>query len=70
MSHDAISDVILAALHSALASSGPMLGATEAQYVPYPATWLNQGRWQDEPTPTKPEPPAAPSTWDRVPLVT
>lgn len=28
------------------------------QYIPYPATWLNQRRWEDEGiTPTQPEPP-------------
>lgn len=27
------------------------------QYIPHPATWLNQGRWDDELTPYEPEPP-------------
>lgn len=22
---------------------------TDPQYIPHPATWLNQGRWDDEP---------------------
>ena len=26
------------------------------QYIPHPATWLNQGRWDDELTPAKAEP--------------
>jgi len=25
------------------------------QFTPYPATWLNQGRWEDEPLPDRPE---------------
>lgn len=25
--------------------------ASDPQYVCYPATWLNQGRWKDEPVP-------------------
>lgn len=25
----------------------------DTQYIPYPATWLNQKRWQDPPTPVK-----------------
>lgn len=27
----------------------PELAAREPQYIPHPATWLNQGRWEDEP---------------------
>lgn len=31
------------------------------QYIPYPATWLNQRRWEDEGIPTaQPEPPKKP----------
>lgn len=26
------------------------LSAKEAQFIPHPATWLNQGRWEDEVT--------------------
>ena len=37
-------DVIIAAL----AAQGPLVGAREEQFVPYPATWLNQRRWEDE----------------------
>lgn len=25
----------------------------EKQYIPYPTTWLNQGRWEDEPLPER-----------------
>jgi len=28
------------------------------QYIPHPATWLNQGRWMDEPVPEYIEPPS------------
>jgi hypothetical protein len=28
--------------------------AADPQYVPHPATWLNQGRWADEPDPAPP----------------
>ena len=63
-------DTIIQALHDALAASGAMLGATEARYIPYPTTWLNQGRWQDEVTPTPPPEPPRPSAWDYAPLTT
>lgn len=26
------------------------------QFIPHPATWLNQGRWEDEPSAAKPKP--------------
>lgn len=40
-------------LHSALVLALPELESRERQYVPHPATWLNQDRWLDEaPTPT------------------
>ena len=26
---------------------------SDPQYIPHPYTWLNQGRWEDELTPTK-----------------
>lgn len=26
----------------------PSLMAREPQFIPHPATWLNQGRWEDE----------------------
>jgi hypothetical protein len=29
---------------------------TDAQFIPHPATWLNQGRWQDNPSDAAPEP--------------
>lgn len=28
----------------------------DKQFIPHPATWLNQGRWQDEPADAAPEP--------------
>ena len=33
---------------AARAAQGPHVGAREEQFVPYPATWLNQRRWEDE----------------------
>lgn len=41
-------EVILAGLESQL----PIFAGQEAQYVPYPATWLNAERWLDEPPKT------------------
>jgi len=29
----------------------------ESQFIPYPATWLNEGRWDDEPYPERPKSP-------------
>lgn len=29
---------------------------SDRQFIPHPATWLNQGRWQDEPADAAPEP--------------
>jgi hypothetical protein len=26
----------------------------EARFIPHPATWLNQGRWDDQPAPVRP----------------
>lgn len=37
-------EAILAALRAAL----PELSKKDAQYIPHPTTWLNQGRWEDE----------------------
>lgn len=34
-------------------ASDPNLPA-DRQFIPYPATWLNQGRWDDEPLPPRP----------------
>lgn len=42
---------IAAAVHAAIAAW--RADGTEPQYVPHPATWLNQGRWADE-LPAKP----------------
>lgn len=46
----------------------------EPQYVPHPATWLNGGRWDDDPLPVRMSSPTATATqprsaWDRVPTV-
>jgi hypothetical protein len=30
----------------------PELMSREPQFRPHPATWLNQGRWEDEPAPS------------------
>jgi len=32
----------------------PSLKAREPAYVPYPSTWLNGGRWEDDPDPSPP----------------
>lgn len=37
-------------------------GWTDPQFIPHPATWLNQGRWQDEAPPI----PSEPVRLDRV----
>jgi hypothetical protein len=46
----------------------PALRAQETTFVPHPATWLNQGRWKDEPsTPASPAPPQrSKDTWAGV----
>lgn len=28
----------------------------DPRFIPHPSTWLNQGRWDDEPTPEQPRP--------------
>jgi hypothetical protein len=38
---------------------------TEAQFIPYPATWLNGERWSDEPPLSRGQPDARPSTTDQ-----
>jgi hypothetical protein len=48
-------DAILAGLRAALWPS-------DSQFIPHPATWLNQGRWDDE------APPARPRDEDMIPL--
>lgn len=48
-------DTILAGLRAALWPS-------DSQFIPHPATWLNQGRWDDE------APPARPRDEDMIPL--
>lgn len=40
---------------------------TETRYIPHPATWLNQGRWADEPeAPTPPQTSAKPKTFTEL----
>jgi hypothetical protein len=41
-------DEVMAGLHKYL----PIWRTTEPKFIPNPATWLNQGRWQDELRPT------------------
>ena len=31
-------------------AESPMVKTTEKQFIPYPATWLNSGSWNDDPT--------------------
>ena len=35
----------------------------EVRFIPHPATWLNQGRWQDDPNAAAPPSPAADRDW-------
>lgn len=35
----------------------------EPSWIPHPATWLNEGRWDDEPSTTSK--PAASSPWNK-----
>lgn len=42
----------LAAVLSALSSQAEWLAREGGKYTPNPSTWLNQGRWQDEPPKT------------------
>ncbi len=35
--------------------------ADDPQFIPYPATWLNRGHWQDEGTPDQPGPRGYPT---------
>lgn len=52
-----------AALHTAMLSAVAAQVKTDqwrrdgGQYIPHPATWLNQGRWEDEPGPGGKLPP-------------
>lgn len=52
--------VILAALRAAVA--GWKHAETDPQFIPHPATWLNQGRWEDEQLPGVPAPTARRAT--------
>lgn len=43
------------------------LAAREARFIPHPSTWLNAGRWDDEPDPLAPAvSPGRPSETDRL----
>lgn len=59
-------DATLSAILSSLAylKTTPQWTKDDGQYIPNPATWLNQKRWQDEasqpPKPTAPEKPRRP----------
>lgn len=48
------SEEILPAWKAMNARWGEVKGTEDWQFVPHPATWLNQGRWQDETEPEKP----------------
>lgn len=48
------SEEILSAWKAMNARWGEVKGTDDWQFVPHPATWLNQGRWQDETEPEKP----------------
>lgn len=37
-------------IHSALRNLQQEMRGKDQQFIPHPATWLNQGRWDDEPT--------------------
>lgn len=37
----------------------------EITFIPHPSTWLNEGRWDDEPSTTTPTKPAASSPWNQ-----
>jgi hypothetical protein len=37
--------------------------SVEAQFIPYPEKWLNDGRWEDEQSVSVPQ-PIAPTDWD------
>jgi hypothetical protein len=36
----------------------------EKQFIPHPATWLNQGRWEDEPLPPRAGGTLPPDSWN------
>lgn len=40
-----LSELVLSGLRRQL----PLFNRTEARFIPHPTTWLNQGRWEDEP---------------------
>jgi uncharacterized Zn-finger protein len=64
-SPDAADRLTVAANAFALACTGK-----DPQYIAHPTTWLNQGRWEDQPlTPTDPRQQAlASGTWNGRPL--
>ncbi|WP_141502299.1 hypothetical protein [Rhizobium sp. J15] len=42
----------------------PDLQRREAQFIPYPASWLRAGEWANEPDPITQRNPARRTTWD------
>ena len=51
-----VDDALLALILRAL--QGQVIGWSDIQYVPYPATWLNGRRWEDAPPAALPKPTA------------
>jgi hypothetical protein len=54
-------EIVLAALERAKASDD--WAKDHGQYIPNPATWLRQGRWQDEPRPNGHDPRRVNDAW-------
>jgi len=50
--HNNVQDEIFAALRWQIEQ--PQWNKDDGQYIPNPATWLNQGRWKDSPPPQRP----------------
>ena len=44
------------ALKTAISKHAALVAGKEKQFIPHPATWLNDGRWQDEELQPAPEP--------------
>ena len=45
----AVKEVDAAEIQAGLDAQLPAMAKTEARFIPHPATWLNEGRWMDEP---------------------
>lgn len=56
-------DVLLEAVEKFASSVAGVLGTPDACYIPHPATWFNQRRWEDEET-TRPHNPILDATCD------